>query len=74
MQDRTIYLVGYEEDNSFWCRFETDSLEKAREFFNQNRQDNWCIYQRTVSHRLIETPAPEIDRETKLVNAMIAAI
>jgi hypothetical protein len=74
MQNKITYLVGYEEDNEFWCRHQTDSLEKARQLFEQDAQDNWCIYERTISHRLIETSVPKLDKETKLVNAIIAAI
>lgn len=75
----TSYLVGREIDNEFWCNFETDSLEKAREFLQKKLEENtdkswWTIYQRQVSFCLVESHLNNKSKEEQLINAIVASM
>lgn len=73
------YFVGREIDNEFWCKFETDSLEKAQDFLQKKMEENvdkscWCIYEKQISYRLIESCVQNESKEEKLTKAMVAAM
>lgn len=78
MKNNTVYLVGYEKDNEFWCSFETPYLENAKTYLNSIVQSSehhiWNIYEKIVSYKVIESVTSLDSKENRLSNAMIASI
>lgn len=52
------YIVGYMANADFWCVYETDSIEKAREMIDQHKQifpqHQYLIVKKTISYTLIQ--------------------
>ena len=53
------YLIGYMENNAFWCVQECSSLEKAKDLYDQqikifSKKQEYLIIKKTISYEQVK--------------------
>jgi hypothetical protein len=53
------YIIGYMENNEFWCVQESSSLERAKDLFDQQMQifpkkQEYLILKKTISYEQLK--------------------